>query len=434
MPVTMTHDDGSVSGACDSCAAQTALYCVDGDYSPPWVCFDCYRAHNDASPPGRYGYFDAFQAEMAEGDVPPDEFEHGAENPVETVETQQEAADTSSDYEVRDSPMRLPVLEDRRPRLISFEQEVGRGGELIADRMYAAGFSESPSIHGYHSSRVVGGFVHVEEDGSVDAEVIYNRMRLDSQDGALRFERALNVVREAIREGESKLDMRCGGHVHVDIGSSALGSDQRYGMADVESLYHLWNSLEDVIYRLASANWSRHRTEVASTNYAPRMDKHLATDGRARLGSRLDANRSVLNFSNYLAARASCRCGAFTFEDWASCVCELPKATVEFRVFNATANLRKVHAYTALCLALVEYAKRHTVTTETHPERGWTHGAPPNHETAREALRFILWELPLTHEERQDIRYCAENSSLRDVLRELPQQRRPRHSREVTTA
>ena len=39
--------------------------------------------------------------------------------------------------------------------------------------------------------------------------------------------------------------------------------------------YHLGNYLEDVVYRLGSANWSCHRTESVYGNYAPPTPKGL---------------------------------------------------------------------------------------------------------------------------------------------------------------
>jgi hypothetical protein len=396
MPFEYRDDYGDAYGTCDACGDEGYLAADTGDGDSETYCPDCA----------------VDRAPISENETPA----------------------FQTDYETRDSPMRLPILEERGARLISFEQEVGKGGRYLASQLYAAGYANSDSIRGYHSGETTGGFVYVEQDASVDAEVIYSRMRLDSLDGAARFESALNVVRQAIKDGESKLDMRCGGHVHVSIGGSELSSAQRYGMHDVESLYHLWNHVEDVMYRLGSANWRTHREIIAGHGYAEPTQKGMTERGRGRFGRHMETSRSSLNFSNYLAARGSCRCGAFAFEDWSSCECELPKATVEFRVFNATANLRKIHAYTALCLALVEYAKHNRCTEQTHPRGDWTRAEHVgNAGMAREALRFILWDLPLTHEERQDIRYCAENSSLRDVLAELPRQRRPRRSREVAT-
>ena len=130
----------------------------------------------------------------------------------------------------------------------------------------------------------------------------------------------------------------------------------------------------------------------------------------------MQRERGALNLSNFLASRGYCSCGAFDFGTWSECTCPLEKATVEFRVFNATANKRKIRAYTALCLALVAYAENHTCTAESHPVAAWRGTAQLDSETAYNRLHFILRELPLTEEEREDIRYCAERSSLKDVV------------------
>lgn len=127
--------------------------------------------------------------------------------------------------------------------------------------------------------------------------------------------------------------------------------------------------------------------------------------------------RGALNLSNFLSARSYCHCGAFDFADWENCVCNLPKSTVEFRVFNATANLRKVHAYTALSLALVEEAKRKRYTTDKHPAFAFTRGeVVTNKDQTKRALTLIFETLPLTRTEKNDLRYCAENSSLAEYV------------------
>lgn len=337
-------------------------------------------------------------------------------DPYDYDETDEmETTDSGSDYTPPEPPPRLmlPVLPDRDPRKIGVEQEIGGGADIayVATVLNQAGFAPA-DYQGYGSSgssRVVNEFMHVENDSSVDAELVYHAMRLDSYETARKFERALLVVREMIGNGDAALDMRCGLHVHVD--GTGLG------MAHVENLYHLWNHLEDTIYRLAAANWRCHRTSIAEYNYAPTTTKGLRH--RLEIGEHFDGTRGGLNLSNYLASRGSCTCGAFRFASWEDCTCNLHKSTVEFRVFNGTANLRKVHAYTALSLAMVEASRRLTINPEDfepHPfERRFT--ASTNSEHTKRALDFIFSTLPLTESEKEDLAYCAENSSIAEEYR-----------------
>lgn len=321
----------------------------------------------------------------------------------------EEVYDVAGDYAPVAPRLMLPVLPDRDPRMISVEQEVGAGGHEIARALYDAGFAETEELQPYHSG--ASGFVYVEDDASVNAEVIYNKMRLDNPGIASTFEEALREVRTLISDGVSKLDMRCGLHVHVDI--------RGFGMAQVESLYHLWNHLEDTIFRLGAANWRCHRTCLASHNYAPATLKGLTT--RGTIGRYFDSERGALNLCNFLNARGSCRCGAFVFADWENCTCDLRKTTAEFRVFNATANLRKMHAYTALSLALVETAKRITFTSEDFPAFHFhaDEDQPMDTLATRDALELIFERLPLTESEKDDLAYCARNSGVAGVFGDL---------------
>ena len=425
MPVYDTqvdaYDETFNIGQCDTCSAGSTndgdhavtVRAVDDDDCAPWVCEGCYANHWNGAP----------------GDESPFEWEN-------TDAGQEESYDLPNDIPPPEpSALVLPVLGARANRMISFEQELGMGRREVATRLYLAGHAVTDQVQPYHGGSP-GGFCYVEDDGSVDSEVIYGRLDLSRNEVAASFEAALNVVRGCIAEGEARLDMRCGGHIHVDVGSQRLSADQRYGMRDVESLYHLWNSLEDVIYRLGSANWARHRTLAAPSSYANPSRKGHAT--MRDLGTYLEHSRDSLNLSNYLASRSYCQCGAFAYSEWSECSCDLPKATVEFRVFNGTANLRKINAYTALCLALVEYAKRNRVTAEERPVNEWTatDTVPETHlEKTADGLRFILEDLQLTHSEMLNLRYCAEKSSLAEIVAGIPvKRRRPRRVEDLVTA
>ena len=294
------------------------------------------------------------------------------EDPLDSAPLDDEACmeQISDDIESEARPklaLQIPALPDRPARLVSMEQEIGGDGQAAVDALHSEGLTSEQYMRGYHSGGSGQDFCYVEEDGSVDGEIIYSRLRLDSPRVARRLEDALSVVQNLISEDEIGLDSRCGFHIHVGLSYSE--GVPCYSMESVVSLYHLWNYVEDVVFRLASANWRHHRTERADCNYAPPTPKNLA--GVRSVGRGMQRERGALNLSNFLAARGYCSCGAFDFGTWSECTCPLEKATVEFRVFNATANKRKIRAYTALCLALVAYAERNTCTAETHPVAAW---------------------------------------------------------------
>jgi hypothetical protein len=399
MPVLFVHDVwGNSFGQCDNCAEGTMNdeYRDDAwhliSYRGDWFCENCYEriAENDDS----------------DHDEDGNARDEAAENETETVSFE-------SDYKPEPPRLMLPVIEGRDPRLISIEQEVGQGARDIAASLHAAGFSDYGHMLPYHSLEGDGALCKVEEDGSVNGEVIYSRLKLSEDSTARNLEDALCLVRDAVEAKNARLDMRCGFHVHVDA--------KGYGMQHVESLYHLWNHLEDTVYRLSAANWKTHRVLVAEHNYARQTQKGLSS--RGSIGQYFESDRHALNFSNFLQARGYCRCGAFAFSDWENCSCNLPKSTVEFRVFNATANLRKIHAYTALSLAMTEAARREIFTVDKYPAFSFTQTEGMEnvvHEgRSKNALAFLFERLPLTDSEREDLRYCADHSSLSEVVATL---------------
>jgi hypothetical protein len=331
--------------------------------------------------------------------------------------TFEQSSDDVAPIKTTELRMQVPALEDRPARMISFEQEFGGDAGAVAESLYDGGYAEDRYVCGYHSGG--GGFVRVEDDSSVDGEIIFSRLRLDHEATAAKLDGALDVVAYQLSNAESiSLDSRCGFHVHVDAGYDVgRGRYKCLSVDAVQSLYHLWNYLEDTIFRLGSANWSRHRTERADYNYAPPTPKALT--GARDIGRAMQRERGALNLGNFLAARSYCSCGAFDFGAWNECTCELEQPTVEFRVFNATANKRKIRAYIALCLALVAYAEQNTITEATHPVHEWCGTDMLDSERSQERLRFILRELPLTDVEREDLRYCAERSSLRFVAKKI---------------
>jgi hypothetical protein len=275
----------------------------------------------------------------------------------------------------------------------------------------------SDHIGSYHGRGHPSAFCYVEYDGSVDSEIIYQKLRLDRKETARRFALGIETVSDAMRMGDVTLDSRCGWHTHVDVGHDPDIGTRCYSMTDIESLYHLTNYCEDTLYRLASANWKAHRAEMQSEDYSPMAQKGLR--GPSAIGNWATHHRGAVNFSPFLASRGGCHCGAFSFGTWSDCTCDLGRngycPTIEFRVFNATANPRKIRAYTALCLALIAYAQDHICAVESFPVNEWRGTENEPEETA---LRFMLTQLPLTDDERRDLLYCAERSSLRSVIPE----------------
>lgn len=358
------------------------------------VCTYCRERHEDAY---YEDHRDAYDDDVYEPDDP-------ASYEVEVVNEPEPEDSVSA---VDDPVLLLPAIPGTRDaRRISFEQEIARGGRDVTLALYRAGIGSNDYVESYHGGALRGDAIcYVEHDGSVDSEIIWSKLKLHQPNTARRFEEGIGIVREHIAEGTVKLNMHCGGHMHVD----ASGLDMQAAM----SLYVLWNHVEDAMFRIAAANWSAHRTQVAYENYSPAARKGLKT--RTEVWNHMNYDRGALNLSNFFRARANCRCGATQVGAWDECTCSLSRQTVEFRVWNTTANLRKINAYSALCVAMVEYARRHTMTVEDYPEHGWTASRTAAKQHTEDAMRFIMEDLPLTDRERDNVRYCVERCSLAEL-------------------
>ena len=319
---------------------------------------------------------------------------------------------------------------EREIPLISFEQEfISNHGDLVAQRLYDEGYAFAPYVDGYHNSdarrEITRGytdkFCYIETDSSCGFELIFDRVNLRNRSQARKISDVQNILKNMKNESLIRLSARCGFHVHTDISG--------WGMKEIESAYHLWNYLEDPIFRLASAFWDSHRDEEVGGGYSPPVPKGYT--GKSAIGTTIERHRGALSFIPFLNARGHCRCGAFLFEDWASCTCNLPVPTLEFRVFNATLNQRKIRAYLALCVAFVNAAKRREYNSNEFPAMSFQgtnrmqelafvkegeYTTQSWNEAILERLDFLFKEFPLTNIEKEDIIYCAKNSSLKSLF------------------
>lgn len=312
----------------------------------------------------------------------------------------------------------------REVPLVSFESEFSGNGDMVARRLYDAGFGMNRHPDAYHNSsgrfdRTQGSdtFCYVETDSSCGYELIFDRLQLRNRNQAERISQVFTILKELKEEGNISLSARCGFHVHVDVST--------WGMKEIVSAYHLWNYLEDPIFRFASAFWNSHRDEEVGGGYSTPVPKgHVS---RRDIGRVLDGRRDALNFSPILRARQNCGCSAIIYEDWANCTCAVSQPTLEFRVFNATLNQRKIKAYLAFCIAFVNKVKEVEFDPVNFPEMRWV-STPRKEgviagdeykswdEATIERVKFIMNEFPLTGAEKGDINYCLRNSSLSSVM------------------
>lgn len=334
--------------------------------------------------------------------------------------------DDAEEFDENDSAeLHIPAIPGRENiRLCGVEIEGGDGsgnGQSLAAAFHNAGLSEWDRMGGYHSGSE-GGFAHVERDSSVDWEAVIGPVNFAEPTDVEALDEAVKSIRSLVRDGTLTLDLRAGCHIHVEAARTSL--DGAY------NLNLLFAYAEDVIFRLAAARWPIHRA-VQDTHYTQPIPKelrkvqfaqHHAEGGEARY--------YALSFSNYFNQMLGrCRCGATRYDSWEECTCNLGKCTFEFRVFNTTANPRKLHAYLALSQALVAKAlSMERIEATDYPALSFVarrfkdmDGSAQEELVAswQERLTWLFNELPLTNDEKASLAYCVRHSELEAVGEEF---------------
>lgn len=326
------------------------------------------------------------------------------------------------DADMTNKAMQIPTIPGRenvRQCGVEIEGANGDGnGDDLAMALYGAGLSTMDHMGGYHSG--TSGFAHVERDSSVDWEVVIGPLNPASQTHVRNLNSVIRTIREHVKDGTLGLDLRAGCHIHVEAARTSL--------TGAFNLNLLFAYLEDVIFRLAAARWPVHRA-IMDTHYTAPIPKDLRKLQFARQHTNdEDARYYALSFQNYFnRVLNSCHCGAVRYDSWEECGCDLGKCTFEFRVFNTTANPRKLHAYLALCQALV--AKAMSLgdldnASDTFPALAFrTRRFKDMDETEqeeivglwRDRLAWMFNELPLTDAEKESLAYCIRHSELDTV-------------------
>jgi hypothetical protein len=316
--------------------------------------------------------------------------------------------------------LRIPPIEGRENiRMCGIEIEGANaswGAADLAHSLGGTGLSNTNAVQSYHRGAGAG-FAHIERDSSVDWELVAGPIAVNDPTQMAKLNKLIRWVRKHIQNEHVKLDLRCGLHIHVGA--------ERASMIGAYNLHHLYTFLEDVLFRLGAAKWSVHRTLVQERgmHYCATVPKN---DSKARFARAMEGNRYYgLSFSNYLEAMLTrCECGAVRYDSWDECECNLGKCTFEFRLFNTTANQRKIHAYLALCQALVAKAlsmPEITSADETFPAMPFSRmrvkdmpeeGLIQVLDSWEVRLEWMASELPLTREERESILYCINNSEI----------------------
>jgi len=325
---------------------------------------------------------------------------------------------------------RMPTIPGRESiRLCGIELEGGNGtmnGTYLARHLHRMGLAEYPEMAGYNQGDGRSRFCVVEQDSSVDWELVMGPINMAEARDVRNLNDTLQQVREMVHAGALKLDLRAGVHIHV--------SADRVGLPQAFNLSHIFTYLEDPLFRIAAAFWPFHRACQGNNGARPAPKFTRKVDfmqNRGGRGGSHDDHYYALSFLNYFRAFTSgCSCGAAANSFYDECTCPLHKCTFEFRLFNTTANPRKMHAYLALCQALV--AKAIEIPEIKNPNTAFpglafnrqpVKGMDPRDQVElvdawQPRLDFIMTELPLTVDERQSLLYCIRNCEIGMMLSE----------------
>jgi hypothetical protein len=286
------------------------------------------------------------------------------------------------------------------------------GPNSLARALYDQGLSQTREQMGYHHGR---GFARIETDSSCDWECVIGPIDMANLENVRQLNNVVKTIKGHIKSDLLKLDLRCGTHVHVGA--------ERVSLGQAFNLHLLYTYLEDPLYRLGAAHWPIHRTLINDESHSAARSPKETT--KTKFARRFAENRYYgLSFSNYFEKMLDeCHCGAARYGAFEECSCDLHKCTFEFRLFNATANTVKLHAYIALCQALVAkaismpevkdataYEEMPFVTSRLRDMDG--NKQAEMFDKWDDRLRFIATELPLTQDEKKSIFYCIKNSEL----------------------
>jgi hypothetical protein len=323
--------------------------------------------------------------------------------------------------------LKITSLPERPTRLVSIETELDGDGRYLARTLYRCGLVEYPKVLGYreYADRRMSYPCFLKYDGSVTAgELITFLLDLDDPVHAKAFLEVLTKVRSLREMGRVSHGITAGGHIHIDA--------HNFTYSDAWRLVTIWNYLEDPIFRLAGAGAGKHRS-LDPRSEAPRPGGYSKSVVKGPWGTRSAFGLSLeqqdrhcgLNFRPFLESRDHCVCGDLRYGDGKNCQCNLPKATIEWRVWNSISNPRILHGWLAFMQAVHAYAQQdkemRRAEEDQFPAMPWPKKPFDTLSDAaikkwKERIEWAHKHLPLTPEERDSIVYALKHTEVAERL------------------
>jgi len=227
-----------------------------------------------------------------------------------------------------------------------FGIEVEFGGDIprAINQINQAGLSNRTGQVGYLTHDTDGWVVKTDASVYNGGEMVGPPLDFDNPDQRAQVTTAI----EALAASGATTNESAGIHVHID--ASDLTPEQ------IANVARCFVKFEDVIYRVASSGWRNMRPEARRYAYPLTHErvskiakaKDLPTLARAWYGLRPGQDHS---YSARDHGHGSRYCGLNLHSYFY-------RQTIEFRIFNSSLNPERVQAYIAMCVAIVEDARR----------------------------------------------------------------------------
>jgi len=325
--------------------------------------------------------------------------------------------------------MAFPKLASRPFRTVSIETEVDGDKEVLSGVLYACGIVKTPKVESYgsHPDGGLPWLCHLKHDGSVSGgELISHLLNLDRPTHATGLMTMLKRMRALQKKDYIAYNANCGGHIHIDA--------HNFDYNDMWRLVTVFGYLEDVIYRLAGSGCEYgHRTLVDGHDAANHGGGYARPIIKGPFGSAVGLKQAIqgqprmcgLNFQHWLNAVGNCSCGAYRYDKYKDCTCNLGKATVEWRVWNSTGSPRILHAWIAIMQSIHafcegdgapghEWLAQYPALTYTNTK--WIATSEYHKAQAKGRLEWMFRNLTLTQDERVSLMYTIEKSEMAGIF------------------
>lgn len=228
-------------------------------------------------------------------------------------------------------------------RKFGIEIEFGGDRNAAVAAIRAAGLSSATRQHGYQGHSQTEWVVKM--DGSVGRGGELVSPPLDFDDASQR-EQVTRAV-QALKDAGCTTDSSAGIHVHIDTTGLTV--------EHIAAVARVYTKFEDVLYRIASSGWQRMRSG-ASTYAKPLTQQQVTALAKCKTEAALlrayygEGEAGARRRSAYHGDNA--RYYGLNLHSW------FYRKTIEFRIFNSSLNAERIQGYIAICVALVEDARR----------------------------------------------------------------------------